>query len=442
MNLHMENKFFSTRYAWPSPMFRGVYLWDTAFISQVWRPWDVETARDVNWAVLEHPVDGRLRHYTNRWRGSDNTQPPVITWSVWRNYEWGGDKPHLKDAYPVLVDYNRWLYENRRMEGGLFFWMHPYESGIDNSPRFGSKDESETVDMQSLAAIDLNSYMVVQNECLAKMAEALEKPEDADKYRARADELSRLVNAKMWDDESGYYYDLAAGSGELVKIKTIASLFPLFAGIPDEARARRLRDHVMNEEEFNTKIPLPSVARDDPTFEKDCWRGPVWINTAYLVVSGMERYGYMEESALLSWKLVDGVYRVYRNTGKLVEFYDPDRHDFEELSRKKGNLYKQITLGGKPRPNFVGWTGLVNTLLIEHLAGFEKDRAGRRLKPNFPEEARGGTIKMMIPPEGLKIDIELMGDEPGGALIRGEETREFDPYGGETIEIPGMGLEQ
>lgn len=85
----------------------------------------------------------------------------------------------------------------------------------------------------------------------------------------------------------------------------------------------------------------------------------------------------------LSRKLIGGVFKVWEQTGKFVEFYDPERFDFVQLSRKKGTgrfglsashniidvvmhlIGKQIILGTKPVNHFVGWTGLVNTLTIE-----------------------------------------------------------------------------
>jgi glycogen debranching enzyme len=433
-NLHGPNSFFDTRFAYPSPIFRGVYLWDSAFISQVWKPWDADTAQDVDRAVLDHAKDGRLQHFTSQYSKSDYTQPPVMAWSVWEDYLWSGDKDFLARSYPVLKDYNRWLYENRRLAGGLFFWAHSYESGIDNSPRFGSADESFMTDMKSLAAVDLNSYMVRQNETLAAMAQELGETEDARHFTSQARELAELINQNLWDPETGYYYDRDMAADKLVKIRTIASLFPLFAGIPDQERAAVVRGHVMNPAEFNTPMPLPSVARDDPNFEKDCWRGPMWTNTAYLVIVGLERYGYDDDAAELSWKLADGIYKTYANTGKLVEFYDPDRFDFKELHRKRGNLYKLLTLGDKPQPNFVGWTGLVNNLVIEHLLGLRKERDKRWLKPSFPEAAAGTVFRLALPGDGVELEVEVRDQgATRGRIVTADGSREFSLAKGEAV---------
>jgi hypothetical protein len=130
------------------------------------------------------------------------------------------------------------------------------------------------------------------------------------------------------------------------------------------------------------------VSHSDPAFEKDTWRGPVWINTSYLAIRGFKEYGDSESVHMFSKHLVDSVYRVWSQTGTFYEFYDPDRYDFIEVSRKKGTgfmglfnsynpfkvinhlIMKQLILGTKPVNKFVGWTGLVNTIAIEEL-GYE-----------------------------------------------------------------------
>jgi neutral trehalase len=438
-NLHLPNRNFKTRYAYPSPVFMGVYLWDSSFIAQVWKPWDYKTAEDVLLAVLDNAApDGRLKHFVSPYDKSDLTQPPVIAWSVWQLYDWSGDKEFLAHAYPILKNYNDWLYKNRRLSNGLFFWKHSYESGIDNSPRFVTANEKPVLEVQKLAAIDLNSYVHQQNVLLAKMAEVLGKSNEAAAFKKNAEDLNKLINDRLWDEQTGLYFDRYMETDQLVKIKTIASLIPLFAGVPDAARAKRLREHAMNPREFNTWFPMPSVARDDKSFEKDCWRGPVWINTAYMPVKGLQNYGFDDDAAELAWKITDGVYKNYAVTGKLVEFYDPDHPGFQDLHRKRGNLYKQITLGGKPQPNFVGWTGLVNTLAIEDLIGFHKQGNKMTLAPRFPDAAKGASFKLTLPAESIVIEITVMdsGGTKGQVSVSGK-TQEFSLQRGEnTILSP------
>jgi hypothetical protein len=105
---------------------------------------------------------------------------------------------------------------------------------------------------------------------------------------------------------------------------------------------------------------------------------------------------------------VDGVYKTWESTGKFYEFYDPDRIGINQLHRKRGNLYKRITLGDKPRPNFVGWTGLVNSLVIEHLIGLRKDNGRWSLSPNFPAAAAGWRLELFLPRDQMRLKVEVI----------------------------------
>jgi glycogen debranching enzyme len=69
------------------------------------------------------------------------------------------------------------------------------------------------------------------------------------------------------------------------------------------------------------------VAADDPKFSTDdtpvpglrrYWRGPTWINAAWLVWLGLVRLGYSEPAARLAENLAAVV-----RLGGLREYYDP-----------------------------------------------------------------------------------------------------------------------
>jgi neutral trehalase len=306
---------------------------------------------------------------------------------------------------------------------------------MDNSPRFANRNVTRIGDMKDLAAIDLSSYMALQNETLARMAEALDLPDEAAEFKNKGEELNRLVNDLLWDEGSGLYYDRDMKKNELIKIKTIAGLVPLFCGVPDPERARKLRDHVMDPAEFNTPMPLPSVARNDPAFEKDMWRGPVWINTSYMVILGLERYGFGAEAAELSFRTADGVYRNYNLTGGFYEYYDPDHDGIEELGRKN-SPYKKLSGADKPKPHFVGWTGLVNTLVIEHVLGVQNTANGWKACPNI---FRGDDMVFVLNLSAEKLSLEVRAPSPdkvSGKMTAGKRCEEFDIDAGSCFILP------
>ncbi|MEK7357094.1 MAG: trehalase family glycosidase, partial [Bdellovibrionota bacterium] len=382
-------------HAQPSPKYQGVYLWDSAFIALIWSHRDSNVAKDIIRSVIHNQKsDGRIPHVVDIFGTSALTQPPVLSWAASRLANSSSDAAFAKEIFPKLKRYNEWLFANRRLKTGLFFWQHPYESGIDNAPRFGARDESKYVDTRVIEAVDLSSYVVMDCEALASIAAILVAATppgvtrdayalDEARFRSVANALSALVRERLWDETSGYFYDRRLVDGKFIAIPTIASFFPLTAGIADSSQADRLIAHLIDPKEFNTPLPFPTVARSSAYFEKDMWRGPVWINTAYLTIQGMKRYGHEAQAREMGSRLVDGVYSAWHYEHKFVEFYDPEAYHFRHLSRKKGielwglsgakslgavlkHLFlKQLFLGTKPVDHFIGWTGLVNNLVIE-----------------------------------------------------------------------------
>lgn len=373
-------------------------------------------AWDVLRSVIEVRQGDRLQHYASDLAGSRFTQPPLLAWSFVQLEHVVQRERFLHWAefiYEPLRAYHQWLYAHRQLPNGLFAWAHPYESGVENAPRFGSRDERRLIDTRSLGALDFCAYVVLQCEALVTIARLLGRAGDAATHQHQANVLRAAVNKHLWDEAEGLYFDRDVNTGEFVRSRTIASLLPLWAGIPDWRQAARLRDHIVDPEAFNTVIPLPSVALNDAAFERDMWRGPVWLNVAFAVVAGLKRYGFHPDAADFAFRLCDGVYRTFESTGRFHEFYDPERHDVEQLHRKRGNLWKRVTLGAQPVTEFVGWSGLVNTLVVETLFGLQRTPHGVTIRPCFPPRTEGLRFSLNLPSDGLLIEVEVLA---GGAV--------------------------
>lgn len=436
LNLRNPDALSPLRHARPAPAFRGIYLWDSAFIAQVWKWWDVDVAYDVLEAVLRARDGDRLQHFVSEFSRSSLTQPPLLAWSLAKLGEAAPAAAHqlaVAKAYRPLRAYHEWMKANRRLSNGLYAWAHAYESGVENAPRFGDREERRLRDTRAIAAPDLCAYVVLQCEALAAMAVAMGAKNDAAALRAEAETLRDEVNATLWDDEEGLYFDRC--EGRFIRTQTIASLMPLWAGIPDKKRASRMIERVLDPGGFNTLIPLPSVAIDDPAFERDMWRGPVWINTAYAVIEGVKRYGHHAVAADLAYRLCDGVYRTYDQTGRFYEFYDPTAYGVKDLNRKRGNRWKAMTLGKKPVIDFVGWTGLVNTIVLETLFGLRNTERGPVMQPRFPKRAEGRAFSLSLPLWDVRIDLDV---EQGGAVqgsVSGAIERRFQAEFGDLVRL-------
>lgn len=442
LNLCNPDAVSRRRHARPAPAFRAIYLWDSAFIAQVWKWWDPLVAWDVLNAVVEGRDGPRLQHFVSEFQRSTYTQPPLIAWSLIQLREVIDDARYsdwIASAYAPLQDYHRWLVAERRLPNGLYAWAHAYESGVENAPRFGDREERRLRDTRNVAAPDLSAYMVLHGEALAAMALRLGDRAAAADYAREAEELRAAMNSYLWDEQQGLYFDRDLKTGKFIRSRTIASLLPLWAGVPDQRRARRLADHILNPAAFNTLTPLPSVALDDPEFELDMWRGPVWVNTAYAVLAGLRRYGFHAAASDLAFRLCDGVFRTFGQKRRFYEFYDPTAHTIANLNRKRGNRWKAITLGKGPVIDFVGWSGLVNTIFLEVLMGLHVTARGPALQPRFPARAEGLSFCLTLPLWNVEVDLHVLHGGVTRGVVRGAVHKTFEVEFGEAIPL---GLKQ
>lgn len=191
-----------------------MWLWDSCFhsmgISELpMLPGDVAAAGDVPGfayikAVLDMAApDGgiAIQRDPNSTPGPvSQTQPPLLAWAVWANYEKAAARDpaaalaRLRFAYPRLDGYLRWDITNRRDKSGqskLFFWTHGTESGMDNSQRFDFGDPS------SMLAVDFSVFFAREAAFMAQIAA----------------KLANSSGEAYWQQEVVYFL-LGGGGGE------------------------------------------------------------------------------------------------------------------------------------------------------------------------------------------------------------------------------------
>lgn len=402
-------------WARPAPNFPSAYLWDSAFISQAWKIWDPTIGLKILKPFVEFQSrDGRMPHYVLFGKKtSPFSNPPFLAWAIRNLLENYRDPAWAEFFVPPLKRFIEWRKEKRHDKNHrLYFWIDSYESGIDNTPRFRSVDESEEYGVANLGSIDLCSEIILQHDSLLEIIERFNLDLETSTIKEQRDALSRNIQEKLWDTDKQLFGDLDLTTGELKTIDTIASYFPLVIKGLDKEKEAKLVENLKNPEKYNTLMPTPTVARDSSDFIKDMWRGPVWLNTSYLIVQGLMARGHEMLAGDFAHRLCKGVYETWKNEGKFYEFYDPERHDLKELHRKKGNFFKAITLGTKPVKNFAGWTAVANTLLVENVLGLRKENASWILQPALPDDwiEAGNDISVDLPFHRVKIGIIVKDD--------------------------------
>ncbi|MHB0876160.1 MAG: amylo-alpha-1,6-glucosidase [Anaerolineae bacterium] len=356
--------FWTTPDRWPH---RHMWLWDSAFHAIALRRLSADLAADAIRAVLlRQQEDGFIPHMmgpdaTTR---STITQPPVLAWATWKVCARGDQRDFVEWAYPRLGRYVAWDLRHRdRDQDGLAEWVkdeddslcHCGESGMDNSPRFDRPGPQ--------AAVDLNSMLVAECEALAKMATVLGEAGEAEAWLRSRGRLAALIDQRLWSEDESLYLDGdAAGS---VTVPSSASFLPLYAGVPSATRAKRLVASLLDERRFWRPLPVPSVAADHPAYSDDMWRGPTWLNTNYMVIEGLLRYGYRSEALQLARSTVRDVSHWYQVGGCLYEYYDA------ESTRAPWDLSRKRNTGVGTIRDY-GWSAAMYVELVHFLAGDEE----------------------------------------------------------------------
>lgn len=252
-------------------------------------------------------------------------QPPVHAMAAWRVYRADPDPVFLRRIYPRLVAQQEFLRAARRGPDGLLVIVHPWESGMDNSPAWdvplAAVEPTRLVfirrDVDHVAAAErptdldyaryvalaaayrdtgyreagafavqdplFNTAYVAAETALAGIAAVL--GEDPVPHRREAEETTAAMVAHLYGD--GLFHARDAHTGKPLPSGSAAGLIPLLLPTLPDAVAGELIATAVHRFRLG-RVPLPSCAPDAPEFDPTrYWRGPSWINLAWLLWQGL-----------------------------------------------------------------------------------------------------------------------------------------------------------
>jgi hypothetical protein len=338
------------------------WSWDSAFISIGWAHLDVSRARqELSSLFLGQWSSGRVPQIVFNtdtdpesyfpgpgfWRStaaagaptaatSGIVQPPIHSRAVLATYlaDDGSDdaRRFLRTLYPQLRAWHGYLHKHRNLGGaGLVSIVHPWESGLDNSPLWDAVLQGEPAsepalaferrdlvhvsaghrptDADYLAYVKLatqyrdsgyadtdlaghgfvvedplfNALLLDAELCLARIAETL--GEDAGPHRRAAEGLHVAMMDRLWNADRRQFGARDVRTGQLSQVATVGCLVPLL----DPWLGPDIRQHIIDlawSPDFldGCQYPLPSTALTSAEFDRQrYWRGPAWINTNWLV---------------------------------------------------------------------------------------------------------------------------------------------------------------
>lgn len=357
-----------------------LFMWDSAFAMQFGmygsRAFNFQRTLD-NLYCKQH-LDGFICREIDEADGLDcferhdpsSTGPNVLPWVEWNYFVRFGDQKRLSRVFPALLAYTQWMHTFRTWLDGSY-WSTGWGCGMDNLPRV-EPGYNATHTHGRMRWIDATLQAVLAANSLSQMARVLGRENDVAVLLAQADQLERLVNDTMWDEDSGFYYDQYAG-GSFNHMKHIGAYWALLAGVVPDDRLARFIAHLDHPDEFNRPHRVPSLSADHIAYSAagDYWRGSVWAPTNYMVLKGLRATGYGALAHIIARNHLDNVVQVFEDTGTVWENYAPEG-----------------ALPGRPaKPDFVGWTGLpAIAVLLEEVFG---------LQPDVPNQTLDWDVRLM-----------------------------------------------
>lgn len=339
LKLMLKNRRINSgfQYTVPSPdTYPYQWLWDSCFNAIILSFLNLEDAKKELISLISFQFEnGMIPHiiYWDKgtptdfpkieWGKEDTssiTQPPLLSYAVWKIYQKDEDKGFLKLIYQNLVRFYNFLFNDRAYdETRLLGIVNPDESGEDNSPRFDEPlglppkqtlEESLERRLQLVAEdlacdfetqtcisnfffvkdVPFNAIMVEDLSCMIKIAKALGNKKDVKLFEWERRQI--ISGMRKWMLEEGVFWSVYGLHHKKIKLKSWAIFAPLFAGIyaPKEAE-KVVERYLLNKKFFNTRFLIPTISKDEPSFDtKGFWRGPVWIAVNYFIFKGLLRY--------------------------------------------------------------------------------------------------------------------------------------------------------
>lgn len=270
-------------------------------------------------------IDGVLTPQFNKFQGFCFPAPALNLY-----YLMGQDEDYLDLLYSTLERFDAYLWRVRDSDGdGCLETWCKYDTGEDHAERYADAPDAWTEETPPegcqavpIASIDVMSYSYSARETLSKISLIRKKEDRAAQWRDRARQVQEKIEAYLWNEERGACFDRDKRH-QVMPVLMHNTLRAMYWNSLTPYMAKRfVEEHLLNPLEFWTKMPLPSVAANDPLFRNvstNNWSGQVEALTYQRAIRALENYGYDGLIPLLGEKLFEAA----GDGCMFVQQYDP-----------------------------------------------------------------------------------------------------------------------
>ncbi len=217
----------------------------------------------------------------------------------------GTEHPHHRQVYQGL---------SRYFDINYLDVLAGCESGWDHSTRCDER-------WLEHLPVDLNAILYVRELDIAAAHRLLGQTDTAQGWERSAAARGQQINRLMWDDHQGFYFDFDFVGERLNPHPSLAGFYPLWAGLASPEQAHRVVTEWLPQFERSggllTTLEIKAGRQ---------WAAPNgWAPLQWLVVAGLERYGFQVEAARIMRAWCDNNASVFVSTGALWEKYNVEQ---------------------------------------------------------------------------------------------------------------------
>ena len=216
-----------------------------------------------------------------------NDDTPLVIAALGHHYLVTGDLEFARESYPAAKRAADYLLRQRDTRG--LVWCTSTATS-----EWGIVGWRNIIDDYRIsgASTEVNSLCVAAFRALARIAKALGKRRDSERFMREAVALREAINRHLLDPETGLYYLNIDVDGCRRSNVTADMLYPVFIGVADHDTAARIVSR-LSMPAFWTEAGIRTVPRDDLEYSPTrSWGllGGVWVGMSFVYAFAAARF--------------------------------------------------------------------------------------------------------------------------------------------------------